>query len=635
MSWQTLLAAFLLFLIVLVVVVVFIPAYLERLARVNVTQRDHYRRELQDLDREERRLERLLAPYRRAQSEAYQEAVGHVDAQLAHIRTEIDALGLLLDSLQCPQLFDYLLPIQHFALAPGHVKAIWDDSRNLKRVKLQFETTSGHVVKAREAFDHLTSMPNRLRAQRDVLAQRLRSLESMVARERNAGIEALDDFARDAATVRRLVDEAGQAAGQELALTELDAVALALQQAGTTLSEAELRAAELERERVTIDRRVRRAATELDNAQATAKSGQDMEIVPQVRPILRRAAALLNESAHEHRARREFNAAGADVTTAVQLITFGRDLQLAQKQIALLGERDDGASLATPISDLRKEMAELLDHLESEGMNSVSPLGDAAVAGRAARLRTRADTLVRQQEAMIAELSREAARTKEQLEHAWTIGQNLLPLSPDDPLYRRYMNLEARFAEAQQKPAALEQYRRDVAAFEGVWEAWVARVQATRALVTRMRESIPGLVDEALALAEPWACLIEDVKFIQQRAADFETLRARFNDSHLRRESESIMEQLEAADGDIAVRLSRLRERAARLAYLESDVSQILELASGSDGQLPADDPERPRWDRTIRLIDHHIRSAHAAGHYEDASVALLRAAEAANKLAL
>jgi len=39
--------------------------------------------------------------------------------------------------------------------------------------------------------------------------------------------------------------------------------------------------------------------------------------------------------------------------------------------------------------------------------------------------------------------------------------------------------------------------------------------------------------------------------------------------------------------------------------------------------------------DRGLRLIDHHTRSAHAALHYEDASVALLRAAETANKLAL
>lgn len=634
-NWQTFLIAFLLLLIIVVVVIIFIPAYLERLARANFAQRDRLRQEQQEIDREQRRLERLLTPYRRTRSEAYQTAVRQVDEQLAQIRAEITTIGPMMDSLQCPQLFDYLLPIKHFAIAPAHINAILADTKALKRIKLQFEATNNRLAKAREAFDHLASMPSRLQSKRHVLIQRLVSLEGVISRERNAGIEALDDFTRDVAELKRLLEAGEQSSDQATHLPEIDAVALALQQAEATLSEAETRATELEGERVALDRRIRRAAIDLDNAQATTKSGPDTGMLPQVRPIMRRAAALLNESAQAHRSRREFNAAGADVTTAAQLIGFGRDMLAAHKHIQLLGERDDGVSLATPISTVQRELAELLDRIESEGINSSSALADAALAGRAARLKTRAETLVRQQDELIAGLGREATRTKERLDRAWMTGQNLLTLSSDDPLVRRYTNLEAKFEEAQRKPAALDQYRHEVAAFEGVWDAWLTRIQATRTRISQLRTTLPDLIDQALGLAEPWTCLIEDVKFIQQRAADFERLRAKFNDSHHRREAETIMDQLESVESDINDRLDQIKVRAARLTYLEAEVTQILGLASGGDGQLPVDDPDRPRWDRALRLIDHHIRSAHAASHYEDASVALLRAAEAANKLAL
>ena len=69
MTWQSLLVPFTLFLILLVVVLVFIPAYLERLSRVNLTRRAEYYKLQKKLDREERRLERLLASYRRAKAE--------------------------------------------------------------------------------------------------------------------------------------------------------------------------------------------------------------------------------------------------------------------------------------------------------------------------------------------------------------------------------------------------------------------------------------------------------------------------------------------------------------------------------------------------------------------------------------
>ena len=95
------------------------------------------------------------------------------------------------------------------------------------------------------------------------------------------------------------------------------------------------------------------------------------------------------------------------------------------------------------------------------------------------------------------------------------------------------------------------------------------------------------------------------------------------------------MDQLESIDQDINSRFAELTDRAARLNYLEADVQQLIALAVENQGELTPDHPDRPKWDRAMRVIDHHVRAGHSAQHYEDASVALLRAADAANNIAL
>lgn len=95
------------------------------------------------------------------------------------------------------------------------------------------------------------------------------------------------------------------------------------------------------------------------------------------------------------------------------------------------------------------------------------------------------------------------------------------------------------------------------------------------------------------------------------------------------------MDQLETIDADIEARYAQLKDRARRLQFLESDVNQIISLVNNENVELSSDDPQKARWERTLRLVDHHIRSAHAALHYEDASVSLLRAVDVANKQAV
>lgn len=633
---DSLIIVVLIILIFALLLVVFIPAILEFLSRRNRAQRDQRWADLRKLEREARQFERVLAPYRRTRSVAYQSRTILAQEKLTALTQEINGIQQLLEKVRCPVVYGYLLPAQHFVANPNHMGTIMADTRLLSEATSKLKNATRTTADFQAAFQIIGSLPAAMAMDRQTKAQRLADLEAIISKEQAEGIEALDDFLRDAATVRRLLLTWDQAVTPDAAISSLDEGAVALETAETTLNDAFSRAAALERERAALDRRLRRIVTELDNAQAATKSGPAAaDTLPQVRPLLRRAAVLLNESAPDHRRRREFNAAGADVSTAAQLIAFGRDLATADQQIKVLADRDDGMSLSEAIAGLRRELGELLERMGLDDSGSAGGMTDAALAGRAAQVRTRAETLTRQQDEAIAELTREATVTRDHLEQAWLSGQSLLRLADDDPLARRYAHLLAQFTEAQRQPTALEQFRRDAAAFEGVWNPWTARIEGTKSRVGRIRSRLPDLIDQALALAAPWNCLAEDVAFIQQRAADFETIKARFTAVDHRREAEVIMDQIDAIETDIDDRFAQLKERASRLHFLESDIDQIIDLTSESMGELPAEHPDRPKWDRAARLIDHHARSAHAALHYEDASVALLRAADAANKLAL
>lgn len=630
---ETALSALLIILIILLVLVVFLPAWLERTSRANRSRREEHAVELASHRRDARRLELALQPFEQTQSAAYREAAAVADERIQTLLTRLDALSHTIDTLQIPQVFGYLFPIQHFFVAPRDAGAIVADTRRLRQARAESAAAAEAAESARAALDELTALPQRMSSQRTALARRLSDLESAAAREREAGIIALDDLTRDATAIRARLERYQQQARRDAPVADLDGGAVALEAASAALDEAEARAAELARQRAALDERINLASAALDNVQAANKGGSGADgTSDKVRPLLLRAAALLNESAPDHRRRREFNAAAADVAAADRLIAVARDLTAAGRNARLLVQRDDGAALHPAIATLREELSQLYDRLGQEAM---SDEGVNALAGRSAQIRARAETLTRRQDEAIAELEQEAMITREQLERSWAAAQRLLPLADDDPLARRRVRLLDDFQAAQRRPAELEKFRQDVAAFEGVLEPWVTRVQATRARIGRLRGRLPDLIDGVLATAARWQCLNESVVFIQQRAADFETAQARFAAVDHRRQAESLMEQIEAIEADVEERAAQVDDWAGRLHFLEDDAKQIVELAGADVAAFPADHPDRVRWDKALKLIDHHIRSAHAATRYEDASVALLRAADVANKLAL
>ncbi len=620
--------------ILLLFLLILIPAGLETLSRRNRQQRAAMRDEKHRLVREASRLDLALRPYGRLRSAAYHDAAEAAAASLGEVNERLAETETLIGQLSCPRVDDKtLLPLSHFVINPGDSGLILADARRLRVVRAELAAAAAAAENTRAAISAIEGLPEQLAAEQAALARRLTAVKATVAAEQAAGIENMDDLTREATGVGRLLGEWARHAADGATPASLDEGAQALETATARLDELASRADLIAADRAALDELLRRGAQEMDEAAALVKSGPEAaDASPQVRAPLRRAAALLNETAVAHRRRRDFAAAGTAVTEARRLIALASDVTAADRQARRLAERDDGMSLHEGITELQSEISNILDFLGREA-TAAPGQGEAVWAGRAAQARARAESLTRQQDEVIANLEREAAATLQRLEGDWAAAQRLLRLADDDPLSRRHAQLREAYTAAQRRPADLEQFRRDVTAFEGVVGPWVSRVQGTRARIGRLRERLPDLIQEAIDTAALWRSLAADVAFIQQRAIDFETLQANFAAARHRREADTLMDAIEAVERDVDERANDLQLRARRLLEMEREIDELISLLHGEDGQLPADHPERPKWEVALKRIAHHRERARSASHYEDAARALQLAVEQANRM--
>lgn len=620
--------------IFLLIVLILIPAGLETLARRNRQQRAAARNHSRRLTREISRLDLALRPYVNMRSAAYLTVTTAAADSLEEMEARLDAADAVIADMACPRIDDKtLLPLSHFVKFPEDAGVILADRRRLRVVRAELAAASAAADATRAANTTIEGLPAQLAGEQAALAGRLAAVEATVAAERAAGIEHLDDLTRGAAGVGRLLGEGARQLTDEATPAMLDEGARTLETAAARLAELERRATAAAAERAALDELLRRVGSEMDEAAALIKSGPEAaDVPPQVRGPLRRAAALLNESAPAHRRRRDFAAAGTAVNEARNLIRLSRDVTVTERLSRRLAERDDGVSLRDPIEEVQGELRRLLEFLAREATPEPGQ-GEAVWAGRAAQARARAESLVGQQNDVIARLEREAAATLERLESGWTAAQRLLRLAPEDPLSRRYVRLRDAYAAAQRRPADLEQFRRDVAAFEGVVGPWLSRVQGTRARIGDLRARLPELIQTAIDTAAPWRSLGADVAFIQQRAIDFETLQANFAAASHRREAETLMDAIEAVERDVDERANDLQLRARRLLEMELEIEQLTGMVLGPEGEIPADYPDRARVELALQRIAHHRERARSASHYEDAARALQLAVEQANRL--
>ena len=138
--------------IIFVLLLFFVPAWLERQSRANVKQRQTLAEDIQAQERAARALERALIPYARGRS-------AHFVAGTAAARERLDALldglaaaGSTLAAMRCPTVHDYLLPIQHFWLAPRDAAAIWGDTRRAARLRGQLRRIAADSAAAEAAL---------------------------------------------------------------------------------------------------------------------------------------------------------------------------------------------------------------------------------------------------------------------------------------------------------------------------------------------------------------------------------------------------------------------------------------------------------------------------------------------------
>ncbi len=92
----------------------------------------------------------------------------------------------------------------------------------------------------------------------------------------------------------------------------------------------------------------------------------------------------------------------------------------------------------------------------------------------------------------------------------------------------------------------------------------------------------------------------------------------------------AVMDRFERLETELRREYDQLADTAAHLRWLEDDLAKTLALVA-VDGEESA----APRRARTQQLIDHRVSQAHAAARCEDATQAMLWAAEMAQNLTM
>ena len=235
---QSLLSAVLVILIILLLLIFFVPAWLERQSRANCKQRQAFADDVQAQERAARTLERALIPYARGRSAHFVAGTAAARERLDALLDELAAARATLTKMRCPTIHDYLLPIQHFWLAPRDAAAIWGDTRRVARLRGQLRQSAADTAAAEATLADLAALPAALADERRAAAARLDEIEAGLRAERAAGIERLDDLSGELNRLRALL------ARQQVTA---DGPPAALDEGATALEEAAAATTALER----------------------------------------------------------------------------------------------------------------------------------------------------------------------------------------------------------------------------------------------------------------------------------------------------------------------------------------------------------------------------------------------------
>ena len=79
----------------------------------------------------------MLIPYARGRSAHFVSGTAVARERLAVLPPQLTAAQATLDALRCPTVYDYLLPVKHFALVPRDIGAILTDMHRVARLRGQ------------------------------------------------------------------------------------------------------------------------------------------------------------------------------------------------------------------------------------------------------------------------------------------------------------------------------------------------------------------------------------------------------------------------------------------------------------------------------------------------------------------
>ncbi|NLF63988.1 MAG: hypothetical protein GX579_05235 [Chloroflexi bacterium] len=504
------------------VLVVLVPEALRLLAFRLAQQRRAIEREIGGLGRELQEAANRLRPFREMSAGVYQQqylpARESLQEAVTRYRRAVDALnGLAPVSLPSEGLATPL-----FMREPQLYNRIIRNWRLQRRTASEFAGARASLARAQTAIAQLAAVPADLQQRSHRLVdERVRAVERTLAEERAAGIENLDDFAEQgehlASEAQALVQLLRRQDRPPLPLSQLNALALALEKLEAETEKLEQDVAAMREQRLALDARLREASTTRNRvAGAVGPDGPDAIVA-----VLEEADAQMAE-AEELRPRRAFDGAEAALVRALALVQLAGELNLASSQLAVLEAIADDVADPEQALRLRAQFDALLEEAEEMaegGEASARPEAVARLRERAGRLQATATEAVTRHRQLAAQLEAQADKAGGRLASAWQALQTTVAPLPGEPLAQRYQALQRQRRAASGRPVLLERYTADATALAREMEELADYLRRSLKWAGEVRKELDELLNEAQGVAGDWRSLQRYLQTLQEETA--------------------------------------------------------------------------------------------------------------------
>lgn len=504
----------------IVVLVLLLPEGLRLLAQRTNQQRRELEREAGSLGRELQEAANRLRPFRELTALVYQAQYGLTREQLQQAVNGYRQAMARLQALPRIALPAEGLAAPHFLRDPQLYSQVVRNWTWQGRSASELEAAKAALARAHEGMDELAEVPLSLRRQSDTLvADRLERVQAALDAEEAAGIAALGDFneqrqylAHEAEALQQLLQRETSAP-----LSQLDALALALEKVDAAVAALEADVAAIQEARLALDKRRREVET-ARNRVAGAVEGDAPEAIG---ALIEEADSLLEEVDHL-RPKRAFGGAETALADALGYIQLANALHLATAQMAALAAIADDVPdpeaplrLQSRLDELLEGAEELTGAVESERR----PEAVARLRQEADRLQETAGEMVARHRQLTAQLEAQADKAAAGLAAAWTRLQSTVAPLPGEMLAQRYQAIQRQRRAAAGRPVLLEHFTGDAAALAQEMEELADYLANSLQWVADVRVELDELLGEAQGIAGEWRSLMPYFKAMQEETA--------------------------------------------------------------------------------------------------------------------